>query len=104
MSAISMLKLGQTDDAEVAMIKLGDGLPLIPLDAIKSPDWQRRWAMAQSKRETSGGQSNTIKTLVNEAMQLLGPDLLIRASQRNPQNWAMGQAENAGRLATARRR
>jgi hypothetical protein len=95
MTGISMMKLGQTG-AEVAMIKLGDGLPLIPLDSIKDPDWQRRWAVAQSKHDTSGGQSGTIKNLVREAREKLGADFLIRAAQRDPRMWGVGTVGEHG--------
>jgi hypothetical protein len=89
-------------DVEVAMIKLGNGLPMVPLASIKSDDWQRRWAAAQTKRESGERLGATIQKLLEEACGLIAPDFLIRAAQRNPIPWKHGQAPDSGPLTTAR--
>jgi hypothetical protein len=90
------------DDAAVRMIKLGPDL-MVPLDMLPH-DLRRRWDVAQSKAANGANQKTVIANLVAEIHGVLGPDMLIRAAQRAPQSWHLGQAKDAGPLATAGRR
>jgi hypothetical protein len=94
MTGIPLMKLGLTDDAPAAFVKLGNNF-MIALDSLPQ-DLRRRWDQAQSKKANGENNKAVIASLIQEIKGTVGVDALIRAAQRDPRMWGVGTVGEHG--------
>jgi hypothetical protein len=70
------------EEGGIRKLSLGNGLEF-PLDAL-SPDLRRRWDVLCAHMERGDDVSGALKAMTRETVELLWPQIVMRAAHRTP--------------------